>query len=181
MGTDISLVSNLQERLSGRLGKGQALIVAYDAMADVRLLEALFYFIYNSDERLRWRAAWSLEMVSKRMPSLLVDERCRMRALAMRPDVTDGLRRLLFSILFNLPDEDWNVEFLNFVLDKMVDLKSPPGVQALAMKLAARMSRMHEELYEEFCSIVQNMELEFYSAGVRSAVKQCLKAKRKNR
>lgn len=179
MGMDISFVGNLQERLSGKLSKEQALIIAHEAMADAQLLETLFYYIYNKDERLRWRAAWSLEMVSKRMPSLLVDERHRMRTLAMKPDITDGLRRLLFSILFNLPDEDWDIEFLNFVLDKMLDFKSPPGVQALAMKLAARMSRKHEELYEEFCSVVQNMELEFYSAGVRSVVKQCLKTNRK--
>ena len=57
--------------------------------------------------------------------------------------------------------------------------KSFPGVQALAVKVAARMSRIDDALYEEFLCILRNMELGYYSAGVRAAVRNCLKYKSK--
>lgn len=168
----------LQERLSGRPSKALTLAIAREAMADVAVLDILLLFIYGGDDPLRWRAAWVLEKVSGQRPSLLAAEYSRIVALTMRADIPDGLRRLLLSILYNLPDaQELDVELLNFLLDTMLDLKSPPGVQSLAMKLAHRMSRRHDELHEEFLCIVRNMELDYYSAGVRSVVRNCIKKK----
>ena len=101
-----------------------------------------------------------------------------MRALALHPDTPHGLRRLLLSILHHLPDdEELDVAFFNLLLDTMLDLQSPPGVQSLAMKLAYRQSKSNSDLHREFLSIVRNMELDYYSAGVRSVAKRCLKGK----
>lgn len=169
----------LSLRLSGHPHKELTLAVAREAMADAAVLEALWQLLLEGEDPLRWRAAWVLEKVSEQRPSLLAAERSRVVALAIGSDVPDGLRRLLLSILYNLPDEqEVNVELLNFLLDAMLDLKSPPGVQSLAMKLAHRMSRVHGELHEEFLCIVRNMELDYYSAGVRSVVRHCLKIKK---
>lgn len=116
--------------------------------------------------------------MSEQQPSLLAAEHSKIVALAMSADIPDGFRRLLLSILYNLPDaQELDVELFNFLLDTMLNLKSPPGVQSLAMKLAHRMSRMHDELHEEFICIVRNMELDYYSAGVRSAVRHCTRKK----
>lgn len=168
----------LQERLSGRPDKALTLAIAREAMVDVAVLDALLLFIYEGDDPLRWRAAWVLEKVSGQRPSLLVAEHSRIVALAMRADIPDGLRRLLLGILYNLPDtQALDVELLNFLLDTMLDLKSPPGVQSLAMKLAHRLSRMYDELHEEFLCIVRNMELDYYSTGVRSVMRHCMNKK----
>lgn len=168
----------LQERLSGRPDKALTLATAGEAMVDVAVLDVLLLFIYEGADPSRWRAAWVLEKVSERQPSLLAAEYGRIVALVMRTDTPDGLRRLLLSILHNLPDAlELDVELFNFLLDTMIDLKSPPGVQSLAMKLAHRMSRRHDELHEEFLCIVRNMELDYYSAGVRSVVRHCIKKK----
>ncbi|MBR6629249.1 MAG: hypothetical protein IKL03_04745 [Bacteroidaceae bacterium] len=168
----------LQERLSGRPAKELTLAIAREAMTDAAVLDTLLFFIYEGGDPLRWRAAWVLEKVSEQQPSLLAAEHSRIVALAIRVDIPDGFRRLLLSILHNLPDaQELDVKFFNFLLNTMLDLKSPPGVQSLAMKLAHRMSRMHDELHEEFICIVRNMELDYYSAGVRSVVRHCMRKK----
>lgn len=171
---------DLRTRLTGRLSKELTLTVAKEALGDTEVLKALLDLLYEGDDPVRWRAAWVLEKVSERQPSLLAKERDSIVAMVTNESGADGLRRLLMGILHNLPDdEDIDVELLNYLLATMLDLKTPPGVQALAMKLAARISSRHEELHEEFCCIVRNMELEYYSPGVRSTVRQCLKKKKR--
>lgn len=178
---DSTTLDALRDRLSGRPCKALTLAVASEAVADADVLNGLFLCVYDGDAQLQWRAAWVLVKVSEQDPSLLAAERERLTELAMQPDIAEGLRRLLLGVCYNMPDEGaLDVEFFNFLIDTMVSLQSPPGVQALAMKLAARMSGVDEDLYEEFCCIVQNMELDYYSAGVRSVARHCLK-KKKNR
>lgn len=166
----------LRQRLSGRPDKVVTLAVAAEAIADEAVLDALVRFVYSDEDPLRWHAAWALEKVSALRPSLLLDVQGDMRQLAMQADIPSGLRRLLLGILHNLPhDEALDVAFFNFLLDRMCDLQSPPGVQALAMKLACRMSRVDPDLHQEFLCIVRGLELDYYSAGLRSAARNCLR------
>ena len=173
-----SLHESLRLRLSARPCKTLITTIAAEAMADKMILDALLSFLHEREDSLRWRAAWALEKVAEQCPSLLIDERSRMKALAMQADTPDGLRRLILGILHHLPDdEDFDIAFFNFLLDVMIDLQSPPGVQSLAMKLAYRQSKSDGDLHKEFLCIIRSMELDYYSAGVRSVVKKCLKGK----
>ena len=175
---DFTTLDALRDRLSGRPCKALTLAVASEAVADATVLDSLFRCVYKGDERLRWRAAWVLVKVSEQAPSLLAAEHAALVQLAMQPDISEGLRRLLLGICYNMPcEEEFDVAFFNFLIEAMVSLQSPPGVQSLAMKLAARMSRVDEALHEEFCCIVQNMKLDYYSVGVRSVARHCLKKK----
>ena len=173
-----SLHESLRLRLSTRPCKTLATTIAAEAIANKMVLDALLSFLYDEEDSLRWRAAWVLEKVASQYPSFLIDESARMKALAMQDDTPDGLRRLLLGILYHLPDdEDFDVAFFDFLLDVMIDLHSPPGVQSLAMKLAYRQSKSDGDLHKEFLCIIRNIELDYYSAGVRSVVKKCLKGK----
>ena len=173
-----SLHESLRLRLSARPYKTLITTIAAEAMADKMILDALLSFLHDGEDSLRWRAAWALEKVAGQCPSLLIDERARMKALAMQADTPNGLRRLILGILHHLPDdEDFDIAFFNFLLDVMIDLQSPPGVQSLAMKLAYRQSKSDGDLHKEFLCIIRNLELDYYSAGVRSVVKKCLKGK----
>lgn len=175
---DSTTLDALRDRLSGRPCKALTLAVASEAVADAAVLDSLFRCVYEGDERLRWRAAWVLVKVSEQAPSLLAVEHAGLVQLAMQPDISEGLRRLLLGICYNMACEgELDVAFFNFLIEAMVSLHSPPGVQSLAMKLAERMSRTDEDLHKEFCCIVQNMEMEYYSAGVRSVARHCLKKK----
>ena len=175
-----SLTDSLRLRLSARPCKTLITTIAAEAMADKMVLDALLSFLHEREDSLRWRAAWALEKVASQCPSLLIDESARMKALAMQADTPDGLRRLLLGTLHHLSnEEDLDVAFFNFLLEEMIDLQSPPGVQSLAMKLAYRQSKSDSDLHKEFLSIVHNMELDYYSAGVRSVAHNCLKCKMK--
>lgn len=170
-----SPIDSLRLRLMGRPCKALPTTIAAEAIADEKMLDTLLSFVYHGDGPLRWRAAWALEKVAGQCPSLLIGERARMKALAMQADTPDGLRRLLLGILHHLPDEkDLDVAFFNFLLDKMLDLQTPPGVQALAMKLACRQSKSDNDLHKEFLCIVRNMELDYYSAGVKAVVRSLI-------
>ena len=171
-----SLIDSLRLRLLGRPCKALTTTIAAEAIIDKAVLDALLSFVYHGDDPLRWRAAWALEKVAGQCPSLLIGERSRMKVLTMQADTPDGFRRLLLGILHHLPDErDLDVAFFNFLLDKMIDLQTPPGVQALAMKLAYRQSKSDSDLHKEFLCIVRNMELDYYSAGIKAVVRNSLK------
>ena len=173
-----SLTDNLRLRLMERPCKALPAAIAAEAIADEKVLDTLLSFVYHGDDPLRWRAAWALEKVTSQCPSLLIGERPRMKALAMQADTPDGLRRLLLGILHHLPDdEDFDVAFFDFLLNVMIDLQSPSGVQSLAMKLAYRQGKSDSDLHKEFLCIIRSMELDYYAAGVRSVVKKCLKGK----
>lgn len=173
-----SLLVSLRSRLLARPCKTLITTIAAEAEADKMVFDALLSLMYNGEHPLPWRAAWALEKVAGQCPSLLLGERPRMKALAMRDDTPGGLLRLLLGILHHLPEEkDLDVAFFNFLLDKMLDLQTPPGAQALAMKMACRQSKSDNDLHKEFLSILHNMELEYYSSGVKSVVHNCQKAK----
>ena len=173
-----SLTDSLRLSLMSRPSKTLITAIATEAIADKMLLDALLSLMCNEEDSLRWRAAWALEKVASQCPSLLIDERPRMKALAMQDDTPDGLCRLTLGILYHLPDDEvFDVAFFNFLLDVMLSLQSPPGVQSLTMKLAYRQSKSDSDLHKEFLSIVHNMKFDYYSAGVRSVAKKCLEGK----
>ena len=173
-----SLLASLRLRLSGRPCKTQITTLAAKAIAERMMLDAWLSLMYNGENSLRWRAAWAIEKVAEQCPSLIIFERDNIKFLVMQNDIPGGLRRLLLGVLCHLPDEEnFDVAFFNFLLDTMLDLQSPSGVQALAMKLACRVSQANQDLHKEFLCIVRNMELDYYSAGVRAVVKNCLKGK----
>ena len=173
------LIDILSGHLLGNLNKERITKLAVEAVNDGAVLDALFQLMSDKNPSLRWRAAWALEKVSRLQPSLLQTSHREITEMAVSPDITDGHRRLLLSILYNLPNgEELDVKLFNYLLDKMTDLKSPSGVQGLSMKLASRMSLMNRDLHDEFLCIIRNMDLEYYSAGVKSVVRNCLKKKR---
>ena len=179
---DDALRDSLMERLSGRPSIAQTLSIAHEAIDDAQVLNALLSLIYTAGDPLRWRVAWVLVKVTEMCPALLIDQRGALGALVIRHDVPYGVKRLLYGVLYNMPDADEiDVALLNDLLESMVCLQAPPGVQALAMKLAARMCGMDEGLWSEFCCIVRSMELEYYSPGVRASVRYCLKNKDKKK
>lgn len=174
-----TMENRLREQLLGRPGRSVIEAIAADAVASEAVLAALLGFVYSGEDPLRWRAAWAIEKVAARYPLYVVGERSKMMRLCMQDEIPDGLRRLLLSILYSLSaDSEFEVDFYNFLLSRMCDLQSPPGVQALAMKLACRMSSMDADLHHEFLCILRNVDKDYYSAGLRAVLRNCLKRKK---
>lgn len=158
---------------SARPSKSSTLALAQEAIADPIVLASLLQFINEGPATIRWRAAWVIEKVALEQPTLLTSERSRLVQLAMHDDTPHGLRRLLLTTLLHLPDtEELDVAFFNFLLEQMISLQSPPGVQATAMKLAARLSHTDPFLHDEFLCIISNMELDYYPPAIRAVVRR---------
>ena len=156
-----------------RPSKSTTMALAHDAIANASVLAQLLHIISEGDTNTRWRAAWVIEKVAQQQPSLLIGERNHFMRLAIHADTPYGLRRLLLTTLLHLPDTDeLDIAFFNFLLDQMLDLQAPPGVQATAMKLAERLSRTDPVLHDEFLLIVRNMELDYYPPALRSVARR---------
>lgn len=161
-----------------RPSKSHTLALAHDALADATVLAQLLHVIYEGADPTRWHAAWAIEKVAHQAPQLLLGERRRLMHLAMHTDTTHGLRRLLLTTLHHLPDEEViDVAFFDYLLQQMTDLQSPPAVQAIAMKLAERHSRIEPALHDEFLCIVRNIELDYYSPALRSVARRYIKGR----
>ena len=70
---------------------------------------------------------------------------------------------------------DLRSDFLDFCLEKMTAIEEPPGIQSLAMKLAYRMCKFYPELMNELIVTLKAMEMDFYTAAVKSVRNKILK------
>ena len=164
------------ERKDMRPNKFHTLTLAHDAIVDAAILAQQLHIVYEGDIAARWHAAWVIEKVALQEPMILLGERHRLKRLAMSSESTYGLRRLLLTTLYHLPDEEeFDVFFFNYLLQQMIDLQSPPAVQAIAMKLAERHSRIAPSLHDEFLCIISNIEFEYYPPALRSVARRYLK------
>lgn len=164
--------------LPTRPSKSYTLALAHDAIADATVLVQLLRIINEGADPTRWHAAWVIEKIALEAPQLLLGERHTLMHLAMHIDTPHGLRRLLLTTLHHLPDEGViDVSFFDYLLQQMTDLQSPPAVQAIAMKLAERHSRIEPALHDEFLCIVRNMELDYYPPALRSVARRCIKGR----
>ena len=161
---------------TSRPNKSSTLAIAHDAIADSTLLAQQLHIVYEGNGPERRHAAWIIEKVALQQPTLLLSERHRLIRLAMNADIPHGLRRLLLATIHHLPaEEEIDVSFFNFLLQQMTNLQSPPGVQAIAMKLAERHSRTEPALHDEFLCIVHNIELDYYPPALRSVARKFIK------
>lgn len=112
MNNAVSLTDSLRLRLMSRPSKTLITAIAAEAIADKMVLNALLSLMCYEEDSLRWRAAWALEKVASQCSSLLIDERSRMKALAMREDTPSGLRRLTLGILYHLPGDELTFSLL---------------------------------------------------------------------
>lgn len=137
---------------------------------------SIIYQLTTDQERtVSWRALWVCEKLSEKYPSWFAP---------LQEEITehlfgcthDGSKRLLLSILDNLPPaEPFPVRLLNFCLDRMFSPQESIGVQSLCIRVAYLLCRREPELLGELRVILENTEMEYFSKAVASAVKNTLK------
>ena len=102
--------------------------------------------------------------------------RCNLLDKTLQHCTHDGSKRLLLSILYNIPiPTPISVDLLNYCLDHMLSPQESIGVQALSIRIAYLLCRKEPELLQELQLILENTELDFYSTGVRTTVRNTLK------
>lgn len=145
-------------------------------------LKEMYQLISDEKQTVSWRAIWVCEKVSEIHPDWfapLLDD-VTQRLLKCNHD---GSKRLLLSILYNVPvSTPIPVDLLNYCLDHMLSPQESIGVQALSIRMAYQLCKQEPELLNELQLILENTDTELYSVGVKTTVRNTLKKiKGKNR
>lgn len=138
-------------------------------------LSTIWELMYDKDDKVSWRAIWACEKLSEIHPDWLIPKQNELID-SLLLCTHDGKKRLLLSILYNLPiPEPYSVPLLDYTLDKMLDPQESIGVQALCVKLAYRLCRVDKDLLYELKIRLQSVDLLYYSKGLKASVRNILK------
>ena len=168
------------ETLKGFYGENEAQAVYQALKATNGFLDFALQFIYDKDAKVARNALWVLTKSDDKELSTLQPIRNELIDLAMTTEHS-AVRRLSLNIVerLDMDKDDLRTEFLDFCLERMLDTEEFPGVQAICMKLAYRMSKFYPELMEELKRILQTMPVEYYKPAVKCARNRILNGKLK--
>ncbi|WP_291529241.1 hypothetical protein [Bacteroides sp. UBA939] len=144
-------------------------------------LKDMYRLISDENIVVSWRAIWACEKVSEKHPGWFapLQDEIIQRLLTCQHD---GSKRLLLSILYNVPvSTPISVDLLNYCIDHMLAPQESIGVQALAIRMAYQLCKYEPELLQELQLILENTDTEFYSRGVNTTIRNTLKKINKSR
>ncbi len=138
-------------------------------------LKDIYQLTSDGKQTVSWRAIWACEKLSEKHPDWFVPmrEEIIQRLLDCKHD---GSKRLLMSILYNIPvSSPISIELLNYCFDHMLAPQESIGVQALSIRMAYKLCKNEPELLQELRLILENTEVDFYSTGVKTTLRNILK------
>lgn len=138
-------------------------------------LKDIYLLISDEKQTVSWRAIWVCEKLSEKHPEWFVPmrEEIIQRLLGC---AHDGSKRLLMSILYNIPNSSpISIELLNYCFDHMLAPQESIGVQALSIRMTYKLCKDEPELLQELRLILVNTEVDFYSTGVKTTIRNILK------
>ncbi len=140
-------------------------------------LEAYAWLKRSGDTHVARNAAWVLTKATDRELSQLLPALDELIDIALSTS-NDSLRRLTLNLIVRLPltKECLRTDFLDFCLDQMVRLSTPPGIQALCMKIAHRLCSFYPELYDELMRTIAALDLSFYQPALKCTAKNIMQA-----
>ena len=144
-----------------------------------KYLKDIYQLISDEKQVVSWRAIWTCEKVSELHPDWFIP----LYNDILQPILAcchDGSKRLLLSILYNIPvPTPVPVDLLNYCLEHMLSPQESIGVQALAIRMAYKLCKQEPELLKELQLILENTDTEFYSVGVKTTIRNTIKKIRK--
>ena len=139
--------------------------------------ETVYQLIFDTDEKVAWRAAWACQKISEKHPEWFTEKQFIEIANLTIFNSHGGLQRGCLSILNNLPFPGTiSVEFINSCFDRMVSLKYPVSIQCLSMKILSRICILEPDFKPELQAYLENIDAGAYTAGFRSTRSHILKA-----
>lgn len=166
-----------REILAGTIGKKEVDEISDFLLHDSEQLEKVFRMIFDENQPLSWHAAWIIEKVSEKNPSLITFDKNFQLVNLVLINRHQGLQRICLSILYNLPIyQPISIEFVNKCFEWMLSPKSSIGVQALSMKILLRISEIEKDFRSELTVCLENTDDELYSAGFRASKRTVLKS-----
>lgn len=149
--------------------------LVWEVEQDSQLLQILHDTAMADESLTANRALWVCEKLSEKHPSLFAPYYNELTDRLLTSS-NDTARRLLLSILFNLPaPTPLPIHLLNYCFNHLLNPKDSIAVQALCIKLAYQLCRQQPELQQELQVILENADSTLYSPGVQSAIRSTLR------
>lgn len=157
-------------------GEADAQALYREARAD--LLTFAREFAFDADHRVARNALWTLTKATGKEIAQMQPMMDEFIDQALKTDST-SVRRLSLNIvdMLEMKEEDLRSDLYDFCLEHAVDVEELPGIQAICMKIAFRISTFYPELMEELKRILEGMEIEYYKPAVKSIRSRILSGK----
>jgi hypothetical protein len=137
----------------------------------------VYQLIFDKDEKVAWRAAWACQKISEKHAEWFTDIHFMGLSKLAVHTIQGGLQRGCLSVLNNisLPDPI-PVDLINACFSWMSSAKTPIAVQALSMKLLAKICKKEPDFIPELIATLESVDYESCSPGFKSTRKNVLKA-----
>lgn len=167
-------ITDFEAKLSSRLSRNFIDTIVASVRNNPEDFPLLYSLITNRDTKISWRAAWACEKLSESNSEWFASDYEKIATLAISMKHS-GTKRLLLSILYNLPvPSQFPVELYNSCLEKMLSPDEAIAIQALSVKLAYKIALKEPELLSEIRLYLENAETEYFSTGVKNCIKNTL-------
>ncbi len=168
-------IIDFEAKLSSTLSRSVIDAIVASVQSYPEDFERLYSLVTNKETKLSWRAAWACEKLSELSPEWFIPKYDEIVCLTLSMKHS-GTKRLLLSILYNLPvPAEFPVELYNFCLEKMLSPDEAIAVQGLCIKLAYKIALKEPELLGEIRLYLENAETEYFSTGVKNCIRNVLK------
>ena len=139
--------------------------------------ETVYRLIFDSEEKVAWRAAWACQKISEKHPEWFIEKQFIEMANLIVSNSHGGLQRGCLSVLNNLPvPESLPVGFINACFERIYHPSTPISVQCLSMKILYRICLIKPGFIPELKAYLENIDPGAYTAGFRSTRTHILKA-----
>ena len=135
-------------------------------------------YAFDEDHRVARNALWVLTKAADKEIAQLQPMMDELIDQALNTEST-SVRRLSLNVVerLEMKEEDLRSDLYDFCLDHAADVEELPGVQAICMKIAYRISAFYPELMAELKRILEGMEIEYYKPAVKSIRTRILSGK----
>lgn len=150
--------------------------LVFEVFANPVDFNLVFQLIFDSDERVAWRAAWACQKMSEKYPEWFTVEQFYELSSLSISTTHSGVRRGCLGILNQLAlPESLPVALINACFDWMASQKSAIAVQALSMKMLGRICENEPAFIPELVACLSAIDYDNYSPGFKTTRKKILK------
>lgn len=170
------LPPDLRDHLSKRIHLSYILEVISIVKENSQLKQRLYDFILDEDDVVVTNTLWIMTHFSSSDNEWLYKKQNEIinKVLSVKHSSQE---RLLLSLLYRQPIErPIRVDFLNYCLDEITYQKKNVGTTVLCLKLAYEMCILVPELLNEYCEILNILDISQSPPSLRVARKSIMKA-----
>ena len=145
-------------------------ILVQEIFANPNDFNKVYQLIFDSEEKVAWRAAWACQKISEKHPEWFSDEQYLELVDLVISTLHNGIHRGCLSILYNLQFPALiPVNLINSCFEWMISPRYPIAVQAISMKLLYRICLKEPDLINEFRINIESISSDNFSKGFNAA------------